>query len=62
MEEFDNKLENLKLLLNSQSRQNWLFGAGISYDSKIPLMYPLTTRVENLVEDTAGDDEKAILA
>src|SRR5690606_36797284 len=31
------------------SRQNWLFGAGISIKSKIPLMYPLTARVKNIV-------------
>ncbi len=61
MEEFDNKLENLKQLLSSQSRQNWLFGAGISFGSKIPLMYPLTERVESIVNDTSGAVEKAIL-
>ncbi|MEH6736719.1 MAG: SIR2 family protein [Shewanella sp.] len=62
MEEFDNKLENLKQLLSSQSRQNWLFGAGISFGSKIPLMYPLTTRVEEIIEAAAGAKEKEILA
>lgn len=53
MEEFDNKLENLKLLLSSQSRQSWLFGAGISFGSNIPLMYPLTKRVEEIILDEA---------
>lgn len=62
MEEFDNKLENLKQFLNSQSRQSWLFGAGISFGSKIPLMYPLTRRVEEIVEENSGDDQKGILA
>lgn len=62
MEEFDNRLENLKQLLSSQSRQNWLFGAGISFGSKIPLMYPLTSRVEEIVEGEADDKEKEILA
>lgn len=62
MEEFDNRLENLKQLLNSQSRQNWLFGAGISFGSKIPLMYPLTNRVEEIVEADSGAKEKEILA
>jgi hypothetical protein len=62
MEEFNNTLENLKQLLYSQSRQSWLFGAGISFGSKIPLMYPLTARVEKLIEDTSGNDEKSILA
>lgn len=61
MEEFDNRLENLKQLLSSQSRQSWLFGAGISFGSKIPLMYPLTSRVEQIVEEYSGDKEKEIL-
>lgn len=62
MIEFDNKLENLKQLLSSQSRQSWLFGAGISFDSKIPLMYSLTNRVEEIVEADSGAKEKEILA
>ncbi|MFQ2346986.1 MULTISPECIES: SIR2 family protein [Aeromonas] len=28
------------------SEQNWLMGAGISYDAKLPLMYPLTNKVK----------------
>jgi len=62
MEEFDNRLENLKQLLSSQSRQNWLFGAGISFGSKIPLMYSLTSRVERIIEERSGGKEKQILA
>lgn len=62
MEEFDNRLENLKQFLSSQSRQNWLFGAGISFGSKIPLMYPLTNRVEEILEEYSGAKEKEILA
>ncbi|EPR3505300.1 SIR2 family protein [Serratia marcescens] len=62
MEEFDNRLENIKQLLSSQSRQSWLFGAGISFGSKIPLMYPLTSRVERIIEEDSGDKEKEILA
>jgi len=62
MEEFDNKLENLKQFLSSQSRQNWLFGAGISFGSKIPLMNPLTIRVEKIIEEAAEAKEKEILA
>lgn len=61
MEEFDNRLENLKQLLSSQSRQNWLFGAGISFGSKIPLMYPLTNRVEEIIQEDSGAKEKDIL-
>ncbi|MFA0057617.1 SIR2 family NAD-dependent protein deacylase [Vibrio echinoideorum] len=62
MDEFDHRLDNLKLLLNSQSRQNWLFGAGISFGSKIPLMYPLTNRVEEIIGEDSGEQEKEILA
>ncbi|MBQ4832414.1 SIR2 family protein [Pseudoalteromonas sp. MMG010] len=62
MEEFNNRLENLKQLLSSQSRQNWLFGAGISFGSKIPLMYPLTNRVEEIIQEYSGAKEKNILA
>lgn len=61
MEEFDNRLENLKQLLSSQSRQNWLLGAGISFGSKIPLMYPLTNRVEEIIKEDSGAKEKDIL-
>ncbi|EIZ0312011.1 TPA: SIR2 family protein [Vibrio parahaemolyticus] len=62
MDEFENKLENLKQLLTSQSRQSWLFGAGISFGSKIPLMYPLTARVEEVMEQNGSEANKAILA
>jgi len=62
MEEFDNKLESLKTLLGPEIKQNWLFGAGISFSSKIPLMYPLTTRVEEIIDDAEGAKEKEILA
>ena len=61
MEDFDNLLETLKQLVSSQSKQNWLFGAGISYDAKIPLMYPLTDRVDTIIEADAEQTEKTIL-
>lgn len=61
MEKFDQKLESIKTLLGPEIKQNWLFGAGISYASKIPLMYPLTTRVEEIIGDTAGESENEIL-
>lgn len=32
------------------SEQSWLLGAGISYDAKIPLMYPLTNKVKKDIE------------
>ena len=28
------------------SEQSWLMGAGISFDAKLPLMYPLTNKVK----------------
>ncbi|WP_085920099.1 SIR2 family NAD-dependent protein deacylase [Halomonas sp. CSM-2] len=28
------------------NEQNWLMGAGVSYDAKLPLMYPLTNKVK----------------
>jgi hypothetical protein len=61
MEEFDNRLENLKMLLSSQSRQSWLFGAGISFGSNIPLMYPLTTRVEGVIQENASTINNELL-
>lgn len=49
MSDFDELTEELKNHLDS-SRQNWLFGAGISLDGNIPLMYPLTDRVEAILK------------
>lgn len=43
--------EKLRQHLDS-SRQNWLFGAGISCSSNIPLMYPLTDRVSKIIHDS----------
>lgn len=39
----------------STLNQNWLFGAGISYESKIPLMIPLTNKIES--EIASENDE-----
>ena len=41
-------LQEVQALLEC-SNQNWLFGAGISCNSNIPLMYQLTTRIEKLI-------------
>ncbi len=49
--DFESITEKLREHLDS-SRQNWLFGAGISYNSNIPLMFPLTKRVETLIEQS----------
>lgn len=48
---FDTITEELKKQLDS-SRQNWLLGAGISCNSNIPLMYPLTDRVKKIIIDS----------
>lgn len=42
-------LEDFQRHLNCPE-QNWLFGAGISFGAKIPLMWPLTDRVMCLAE------------
>lgn len=49
--EFELLIEEINKHLNC-TEQNWLFGAGISYASNIPLMYSLTRRVETLVKET----------
>lgn len=43
-------LEQFQELLNCPE-QNWLLGAGISFNAKIPLMYPLTNRVFELINN-----------
>lgn len=61
MDEFEELLESLKQHILDSSRQSWLFGAGISYDANIPLMYPLTDRVNGLIQDLGHDDHKQIV-
>ena len=34
---------------------NWLLGAGISFDAKLPLMYPLTDKVLSDLESSDTD-------
>lgn len=34
------------------SEQSWLLGAGISFDAKLPLMYPLTNKVKKYVKSS----------
>ncbi len=47
-EEFFSQLEDhLKC-----NELNWLMGAGISYDAKLPLMYPLTNKVKKDLKNT----------
>ncbi len=62
MEKFEEQLESLKQHVLDASRQNWLFGAGISCDANIPLMCPLTDRVNGLIQDSGHDDDKLITA
>lgn len=40
--------------------QSWLLGAGISKNAGIPLMYPLTDRVEEMLSGNQKNDFKAI--
>lgn len=54
-------VETIDNLLN-ESRQMWLLGAGISREAGIPLMYPLTNRVQALLTDSHQTDYKQILS
>jgi hypothetical protein len=57
--DFDSEVEELRKHLDS-NRQNWLFGAGISYCSNIPLMVALTERVEKIVTLSSNEKSKEI--
>lgn len=57
--DFNSLNEKLREHLDS-SRQNWLFGAGISYESNIPLMYPLTDRIKEIIVESAHEKNKQI--
>ncbi|MCX7127781.1 SIR2 family protein [Aeromonas sp.] len=43
------------------SEQNWLMGAGISYDANLPLMYPLTNKVKKDLQKSNRDIYKNII-
>lgn len=45
MSSFTELLDQVEKHLDS-THQNWLFGAGISYESNIPLMKPMTEKIE----------------
>jgi hypothetical protein len=47
--------------LLAASNQSWLFGAGISLDAGIPLMWPLTERVFNKAKKEGGPNDIKIL-
>ncbi|RKL66487.1 SIR2 family protein [Salipaludibacillus neizhouensis] len=58
MSKFDQLFEELNKHLDS-TNQNWLFGAGISYQSNIPLMIPMTKKIE---EDLLQDNTTTFLS
>lgn len=53
-------VSQLDELLGS-SNQAWLFGAGISFNAGIPLMYPLTEQVFNRAEASGKPSDKVAL-
>src|SRR5690554_2251467 len=44
------------------SEQSWLLGAGISFDAKLPLMYPLTNKVKKDVKNNNNELYDNIIA
>lgn len=56
----DDSLKQLDDLL-AASNQSWLFGAGISLDAGIPLMWPLTERVFARAEVDGEENDKKVL-
>ncbi len=44
------------------SEQSWLLGAGISFDAKLPLMYPLTNKVKKDVKNNNNELYDKIIA
>ncbi len=61
MDDFESLLETLNQHLLDAGHQNWLLGAGISYDANIPLMFPLTDRVCQIVNAGTKEKPKEIL-
>ena len=57
MNDFESMVEILNQHLSS-NKQSWLFGAGISCDANIPLMYPLTKRVKAIISGSDSDKSK----
>ncbi len=53
--------EQFEKHINNSPKQTWLLGAGVSYPANIPLMYPLTDRVLELVRgEIFHDDAEAL--
>ncbi len=59
MNDFENLVETLSQHIDAD-KQSWLFGAGISCDANIPLMYPLTTRVKEIIIQADNNNNKEI--
>lgn len=59
MSDFETLFEELTKHLDC-TRQSWLFGAGVSFESNIPLMYDLTERVKSIVEESDNETDKSI--
>ena len=59
MADFDSLAEEIRKQLDS-SVQYWLFGAGISAESNIPLMIPLTQRVKCILDKTSSEQDREI--
>lgn len=59
MSNLDELVEELRNHLDS-SRQCWLLGAGISFDGNIPLMHPLTDRVDAITKSSSNSKDKEI--
>lgn len=53
---FNLKLKAINNLLDLHD-QNWLFGAGVSYNANIPLMFKLTELVEGKIEEIDNQDK-----
>ena len=51
MEQFDELKEEIQKHLDC-TYQNWFFGAGISCQSNIPLMIPLTKKIKEIIIET----------
>lgn len=62
MDNFEGQLENLRQHILDTNCQNWLLGAGISLDAKIPLMHPLTKRVIQIIRQNNSESDKEIIS
>lgn len=61
MNNFEDVIEQVHKHLDCDN-QNWLFGAGISFNSKIPLMIPLTKKIEKDIAAKHPEEHKTFSA